>query len=590
MANKTDFRVDLTASDKTSKAFSSLQQRMNNVGKSIGGATVSIAKWGAATVAAAGAATIALTKMRMDAVDNIAKTADKLGVATEALVGLQHAAEISGVSTETMNMALQRMTRRVAEAAVGTGEAKGALQELGINAVELQKLPLDKQMQVVADAMQGVGTQADRVRLAMKLFDSEGVALVNTMKGGSAGLKEMAKEAEQLGITISRVDAAKIEEANDSVVRAKGVFTGLGNQLAVAFSPIVTHVADSFRQAALDSADFGNIGQKAARALAKGFGFLMDAVQGLKAGFYALSTGWAKFAQMGMKAISFLAEAFNVPIAIYNKLAEMLGKPLITNGIVQFADTAAAELDRLANENWKNFQDVVAQPLPSEGIMATFDAIQVKARETAEVVAKSVIPAGQDKPQKSLSDTDKAKMEGAQKLAEFQKKTTADKTKFVIGQMAEELQGVSAHSKKLFALQKAMQIGQAIMNTYTAATKALASYPPPLNAIFAGMAVATGLAQVAQIRAQSFEGGGYTGRGARAGGLDGKGGYMAMVHPNESIIDHTKGQGQGITIVNNVDATGGGADMDQKIRAAMEVTSQQTVAQVQNLLRRQRMV
>jgi hypothetical protein len=39
-----------------------------------------------------------------------------------------------------------------------------------------------------------------------------------------------------------------------------------------------------------------------------------------------------------------------------------------------------------------------------------------------------------------------------------------------------------------------------------------------------------------------FEGGGYTGSGVRAGGMDGKGGFMAMVHPNETVIDHTKGQ------------------------------------------------
>lgn len=40
----------------------------------------------------------------------------------------------------------------------------------------------------------------------------------------------------------------------------------------------------------------------------------------------------------------------------------------------------------------------------------------------------------------------------------------------------------------------------------------------------------------------SFEGGGYTGNGSRTGGLDGKGGRLAMVHPRETIIDHTKGQ------------------------------------------------
>lgn len=59
----------------------------------------------------------------------------------------------------------------------------------------------------------------------------------------------------------------------------------------------------------------------------------------------------------------------------------------------------------------------------------------------------------------------------------------------------------------------------------------------------------------------SFDGGGYTGSGVRAGGIDGKGGFMAMLHPNETVIDHTKGQGMdGGAVVNfnisTVDATG----------------------------------
>ena len=57
----------------------------------------------------------------------------------------------------------------------------------------------------------------------------------------------------------------------------------------------------------------------------------------------------------------------------------------------------------------------------------------------------------------------------------------------------------------------------------------------------------------------SFDGGGYTGGGARAGGLDGKGGSLAMVHPNETVIDHTKGQGMGATVnfnISTVDAAG----------------------------------
>lgn len=39
-----------------------------------------------------------------------------------------------------------------------------------------------------------------------------------------------------------------------------------------------------------------------------------------------------------------------------------------------------------------------------------------------------------------------------------------------------------------------------------------------------------------------FDGGGYTGSGARSGGLDGMGGFMAVMHPQETVIDHTRGQ------------------------------------------------
>jgi len=51
---------------------------------------------------------------------------------------------------------------------------------------------------------------------------------------------------------------------------------------------------------------------------------------------------------------------------------------------------------------------------------------------------------------------------------------------------------------------------------------------------------------------ESHEGGGYTGSGPRSGGLDGKGGFMAMLHPRETVVDHTKGQSAGGTVVNQV--------------------------------------
>jgi uncharacterized phage infection (PIP) family protein YhgE len=174
--------------------------------------------------------------------------------------------------------------------------------------------------------------------------------------------------------------------------------------------------------------------------------------------------------------------------------------------------------------------------------------------------------------------------------ADFEDKTRTEQTKMVLDDLGTMFQGVSANNKKLFAVQKAYNIAQAIMSTYTGATKALETYPPPLSFAMAAAQVAAGLGHVAQIKAQSFDGGGFTGTGSRSGGMDGKGGFMAMLHPNETVVDHTKGQGQGVTIINNVDARGSGPEVDIKIQQAMQVTSQRTIETVQDLMRRRRFV
>lgn len=53
----------------------------------------------------------------------------------------------------------------------------------------------------------------------------------------------------------------------------------------------------------------------------------------------------------------------------------------------------------------------------------------------------------------------------------------------------------------------------------------------------------------------TFDGGGFTGFGSRTGGVDGKGGFPAILHPNETVIDHTKrgasGGGRTQVVVHN---------------------------------------
>lgn len=59
-------------------------------------------------------------------------------------------------------------------------------------------------------------------------------------------------------------------------------------------------------------------------------------------------------------------------------------------------------------------------------------------------------------------------------------------------------------------------------------------------------------------------GGGFTGHGSRSGGVDGKGGFGAILHPNETVIDHTKGQGMGVVVNQTINITTG---VQQTVRA-----------------------
>ena len=184
--------------------------------------------------------------------------------------------------------------------------------------------------------------------------------------------------------------------------------------------------------------------------------------------------------------------------------------------------------------------------------------------------------------------------DAVKKRTDIAEKEAADQASLrqkAIQGVGDQLMSLDANNKKVFQMQKGYRMAEATISAFQAANNALAApFPFPIPQAMAATALTLGLANVAQIKAQSFAGGGFTGYGARAGGLDGKGGRMAMIHPNETIIDHRNGGAAGVTIVNNVDARGAGADVDQKIKVAMAQTSQQTVLTIQDLMRRRRLV
>ena len=204
--------------------------------RTLGGALI-----GAATVGGLAA----LVDRSISAADAIGKTADKIGVGVEALQELRFAAKASGVEQQTLDMALQRFTRRAAEAAQGTGEAKDALAQMGI-ALRDQSGNLRRSEDLladVADAFARIEDPAERVRLAFKLFDSEGVALVNLLRGGSDALEEMRERARDLGIVLDEHLVRDAERARTELDTLAQVISANLTRAALEAAPVIADLS-----------------------------------------------------------------------------------------------------------------------------------------------------------------------------------------------------------------------------------------------------------------------------------------------------------------------------------------------------------
>lgn len=85
----------------------------------------------------------------------------------------------------------------------------------------------------------------------------------------------------------------------------------------------------------------------------------------------------------------------------------------------------------------------------------------------------------------------------------------------------------------------------------------------------------------------SFDGGGFTGLSPRAGGLDGKGGFLAMLHPQETVVDHARGQSVGgnSTTIGNVTMVFPDIKTAKEAQQATAVGSRQLAKAIQGFAR-----
>ena len=223
---------------------------VSNFGGKLKSAAVGITAIGASVVAASTgmvASLFAITKSQAEAMDSSKKLADSIGLPIATLQGYQYAAERSGVSTEQLNGAVEKMTRRTANfAQTAGGPAKKALEALGLAQEDLANLSTADKMDLLADRLNGVENAAYRNQVAFEIFGLKGTAMTNMLKDGSKGLKQYQEEANRLGWVLDKTSHESAEGFDDALLDTKLTIQAVTRTVSSELMPVFTSMMKKF--------------------------------------------------------------------------------------------------------------------------------------------------------------------------------------------------------------------------------------------------------------------------------------------------------------------------------------------------------
>jgi len=217
---------------------------------------------------------------QMDAVDATGKLAERIGITTEALVGLQHAGKLSGV--RDLTPLLERMNKELFDAALKGDATARMLESVGLSAKDLFVAGTEQSIHRIADAIAATEDPALRLRVAMELFGRRaGPAMVNMLAEGSEGLEAMQADAEKLGLTFDHMDFKMIERANDAITRLKEAFVGAARQAAIKLAPAIEILTNKITDFLTEGDGIAAWAGRAVDAVGKVVGFIADGLHWL---------------------------------------------------------------------------------------------------------------------------------------------------------------------------------------------------------------------------------------------------------------------------------------------------------------------
>ena len=527
--------IKITATDKTQRAFNSVNNNVAKMSKGVGALKTA---FGALAGAMALRAFVNFASEQLKMADAMGKLSTKLQISTTALQTFRFAGEQSGETFQTMDNNLIKFAKNLGEAQTGIGLAKRELEILGIE-LEDSSGNFKSHEQIlneVADAYKNMDNPARKMASAMALFGRSGHVMVNMLSDGSEGLKDLRKQLVSTGGIIKESFIRDAEDANDAMNLLSHTFGAMTTRLLSGLSPAILEVTDALQLLmGLDPNKTMSL-----RRLRKEYDDLdvsisKTATRIRKMEQARVDSGVVEVEKQILKNLMQEQYEIEVQIELRKQVEER-----------QNAQIKAQQKIKDEAEKQKKVEERKLKVLKEQELSQKNAAANQFAGATKAISAQNQLNAEHEKTIELLEQ------EYSEDFAEMEKKRTDeigyrnDKLReqgmlYGMGQEAmrigtqemlannellkqsdQELNDqrlanamstsqtmihqMKGFNKSWFEASKALSIAETIMNTYKAATAALAIQPPPVGMAFASIIAGLGFANVARIRSQKFAG------------------------------------------------------------------------------------
>jgi hypothetical protein len=222
--------------------------RLGRAGAGLGRALAGVLGPAAALTGALSVGSIvAATAQYANAAEEVGNLSVRLGAGVEELQAYQHAAGLAGIEAGTFNTALQRLNRRMADAAAGDNDDLAALfARAGISLRDANgelraSIDLLPELAELFERNENAGL---RTAMAFEMFDSEGVSMLQMLAGGREELLAAVRRFEELGGAISEEAVAAAIDFNEAMGGLEAAAGGLRNEIGAGLLPILTPLVE----------------------------------------------------------------------------------------------------------------------------------------------------------------------------------------------------------------------------------------------------------------------------------------------------------------------------------------------------------